>query len=269
LFGRDASNRARRRRAAKAELVRLFHAPQSVLAIHYSCESFYDRPDGSSPRITSIAVRNLGSGQTVSFSIHQLAERDKKIKDEEIESSYDDLEKKMLKEFYDYVERNRHCIWLHWNMRDVNYGFAALAHRFKVLGGKEPSEIPESQLCDLARLLVGLYGVGYIGHPRLARIIEKNKISDKDFLTGEDEAKAFINKQYVKLHQSTLRKVDILTNLAERVHDGTLRTNATRSEIYGSELAYLVQLCQEHWFFVIIAFVGSVASVIGLIVAFM
>jgi hypothetical protein len=91
VFGRDASKRARRRRAAKKELDRLFEAPHSVLAIHYSCESFYDRPDGSSPRITSIAVRNLASGQTVSFSIHQLAERDKKVRVEDIEASYDEL----------------------------------------------------------------------------------------------------------------------------------------------------------------------------------
>lgn len=42
-----------------------------VVVVHYSCESFYDRPDGSTPRVTSIAVRNLGSGQTESFSISQ------------------------------------------------------------------------------------------------------------------------------------------------------------------------------------------------------
>jgi len=268
MFGRDAGNRARRRHAAKSDLSRLFQSPNSVLAIHYSCESFYERPDGSSPRITSIAVRNLGSGQTVSFSIHQLAERDKKIKPDEIESSYDDLERKMLKEFYEFVDRNRTCTWLHWNMRDVNYGFAAIAHRYKVLGGKDVFEVPDHQLSDLARLLVGLFGVGYIGHPRLARIVEKNNITNKDFLTGEEEAKAFVDKQYVKLHQSTLRKVDILTNLAERAHDGTLKTNATRSEIYGSEVAYLTSILQEHWGFALIALIGSIASIIGLISLF-
>ena len=30
-------------------------------------ESFYDRPNGASPRITSIAVRQLDSGNTLSF----------------------------------------------------------------------------------------------------------------------------------------------------------------------------------------------------------
>jgi hypothetical protein len=268
LFGRDAGAKARRRRAAKADLSRVFGTPHNVLAIHYSCESFYGRADGSSPRITSIAVRNLSSGQTVSFSIHQIAERDKKLRIEDIESNNDELEKKMLKEFYEYVDRNKHCVWLHWNMRDVNYGFAALAHRYKVLGGKDPAEIDEGKLADLARILVGLYGVGYIGHPRLARIVEKNSISKLGFLGGEEEAAAFMQKEYVKLHQSTLRKVDIIANLAERAFDGTLKTNAKRAEIYGGDLAYLTQLCQEHWLFAILAVAGSVASIVGLVFVF-
>jgi hypothetical protein len=49
---------------------------ENVSVIHYFCESFYDRPNGASPRITSIAVRKLDTGQTLSFSIHQVAERE-------------------------------------------------------------------------------------------------------------------------------------------------------------------------------------------------
>lgn len=239
-----------------------------MLLIHYSCESFYDRPDGSSPRITSIAVRNLATGQTNSFSIHQVAERDKRLEPQFIEDNYGDLEKKMLKEFYDFAERNIGCTWLHWNMRDINYGFGALAHRYKVVGGKGAVDIPERQLVDLARMLAALYGVGYIGHPRLAKLIERNKITAVGFLTGADEAAAFEAKQYVRLHQSTLRKVDIIANIAERALHGTLRTNATRKEIYGSELAYLLDTCREHWLFVAVAGIGSIASIVGLVLYF-
>ena len=46
-----------------------------VNIIHDSCESFYDWPDRSSPRITSIAVPNPGTAQATSFSIHRMAER--------------------------------------------------------------------------------------------------------------------------------------------------------------------------------------------------
>ena len=40
--------------------------------IHYSCGSFTESETGYSPRITSIAIYNLKSGQTTSFSIHLL-----------------------------------------------------------------------------------------------------------------------------------------------------------------------------------------------------
>jgi hypothetical protein len=192
-----------------------------------------------------------------------VAERDKKLNPEEIYTNYDVYERQMLDEFYDFVDRHKHCSWLHWNMRDINYGFAALAHRSQVLGGKSV-DIPDTNLVDLARLLVGIYGVGYIGHPRLERLVEKNKITSLNFLSGKDEAQAFDQKAYVKLHQSTLRKVDILANIAERTVDGTLKTNARRKDIYGSNIAYAMELIKEHWIFVLIAFIGSVASIVGL-----
>ena len=110
------------------------------LIIHYSCQSFYGREDGTSPRITSIAVHNYTSGQTESFSIHMTAEKDR-IDFIDIENKYNDLEKKMLKEFYTYVQEHKDYIWIHWNMRNSSYGFQAIEHRYSVLGGK-PVIIP-------------------------------------------------------------------------------------------------------------------------------
>lgn len=262
-MGEDHS-RVRRRRAALSQLANLASNPKAVVIIHYSCQSFYDRPDGASPRVTSIAVRNLGSGQTTSFSIHQAAERDKKLQREQIEEQYDDLEKRMLKEFYDYADKHSHCTWLHWNMRDINYGFSALEHRCRVLGGR-PGEIAETQRCDLARILVDLYGVGYMGHPRLAKLVEKNRITLLNFLTGEEEAAAFERGDYVKLHQSTLRKVDILANIFERTVDGTLKTNARLHEIYGGYWALAVDQIRNHW---LIALIGAVSSIVGILALF-
>lgn len=67
--------------------------PENYLIIHYSCESFYDITDGHTPRITSIAVYSFNTAQTESFSIHKTAER-KHVRIEDIESQYDQLEKK-------------------------------------------------------------------------------------------------------------------------------------------------------------------------------
>ena len=66
----------RKQKVSRGVIDRLFADAANVWVIHYSCESFYERTDGRSPRITSIAIRKLDAGQTVSFSIHQVAEVD-------------------------------------------------------------------------------------------------------------------------------------------------------------------------------------------------
>jgi hypothetical protein len=144
-------------------------------------------------------------------------------------------------------------------MRDINYGFAALEHRAQVLGAVS-IVVPEENRHDLARLLISLYGVGYIGHPRLERLIEKNMITARDFLVGAEEAKAFEAGEYVKLHQSTLRKVDVLANIAERAENGTLRTNSNWWDIHGGTLAAAGEWLREHWLVSAISAAGSIAA---------
>lgn len=124
---KTAPNPKRQKEASK-RLEELFADRSNAWVIHYSCESFYDRPNGASPRITSIAVRSLDSAQTHSFSIHQLAER-LKVPFGEIEPRYDELERQMLDAYYQHVGGHRGMKYVHWNMRDINYGFAAIDHR--------------------------------------------------------------------------------------------------------------------------------------------
>ena len=253
--------RIQRRRKALRQLRDLAERDNNVLLIHYSCESFYDRPEGRTPRVTSIAVRNFASGQTDSFSIHKVAEQ-QGVPFADIEKQYDELEKEMLGEFFDLVKRREGHTWVHWNMRDINYGFSAIEHRFRVLGG-EPVEIDEARKVDLSRALVALYGTGYIGHPRLANLIERNRITNRDFLTGQEEANAFDAKDYVKLHQSTLRKADILANILGRTVDGTLKTNARWWEVHGVNPKVIGELIQEHWIVSVLGFLAILATLYG------
>lgn len=252
--------RLRGRKKAREAINRIMDHPEDAFVIHYSCESFYDRADGKTPRVTSIAVRNLDSGQTESFSIHKIAEQ-KGIDFGEIHNHYDELEKEMLEEYFQYAIENQGKMWIHWNMRDINYGFIALEHRLKALKGT-PFVIPEGKKFDFARAMVSLYGVGYISHPRLVKLIEKNKISDKDMLTDAEEAEAFENEEYVKLHQSTLRKVDILANIFGRTADGTIKTNSKWYETYGIHPKVLVELVRENWVYGILCIVILVWSLI-------
>lgn len=65
----------------------------------------------------------------------------------------------------------------------------------------------------LARELIALFGIEYAPHGangRLHSLMELNHITAKDALTGAEEAKAFEDKKFVRLHQSTLRKVDVM-----------------------------------------------------------
>gem|GEM_PF-4340748 len=56
-------------------------------------------------------------------------------------------------------------------------------------------------------------------------LVERNNIADKDAMTGAEEARAYEEKKYGELEMSTLRKVDILANICERIHDGSLKTD--------------------------------------------
>ncbi|WP_221644688.1 MULTISPECIES: hypothetical protein [unclassified Nostoc] len=174
----------------------------------------------------------------------------------------------MLDEFYNYVRHHASHIWLHWNMRDINYGFPAIAHRYKVLQG-EPEEISESKLVDLSRLLIAIYGISYIQHPRLNSLVEKNSITYRDFLDGKGEADAFINKEYVRLHQSTLRKVDVLANIVERTANGSLKTNSSSKDIYGNYFTALIELIKENPVISgVLGLISFVSAVIGIISVF-
>ncbi len=239
----------KRQKAGWATLDRLNAEASNCWVIHYSCESFYDRPEGQSPRITSIAVRRLDTGQTLSFSIYQVAER-KAISVADIEKHYDDLERIMLDEFYRHVGAHQGMKYIHWNMRDINYGFAALEHRYRVLGG-EPVVIADDKKFDLARILIEIYGVGYAKNPRLASLLELNSIKPLNFMSGAEEAEAFQQHDYVALHQSTLRKVDVIANIFTRAQDRSLKTNTTWWEMHGGRLRAFWQLDTRknpsHW----------------------
>lgn len=257
-----ASKQRDRRQAAKQTLDELFRQPSIVNVIHYSCETFYDRPQGESPRIASVAVRNMGSKLTTSFSIHQYAEINK-VAFDAITDSYDRLEREMLGAFYTFVNQNPNVKWLHWNMRNTQYGFPALAHRFTVLGG-HPQTIPESQLFNLSSILGDIYGPAYIDHPRLDRLTTLNNISKLNFLSGSNEALAFERRNFTKLHLSTLNKVDAIHHLAERAWDETLQTHSHWMSQYGISLGGSVEDVTGHWLFQLLVVVSVIATIFGL-----
>jgi len=151
----------------------------------------------------------------------------------------------MLKEYFDHLKHHQGMNYLHWNMRDINYGFAAIEHRFRVLKG-EPFILGDNHKFDVARLLVDIYGPSYAPHPRLAKLLALNGIKPLSFKNGAEEAAAFQNHEYVELHQSTLRKVDVISDIIYRVHDRTLITKTTWWQMHGGHVRTTVDWIFEH-----------------------
>lgn len=249
--------RYKRHKQARKILKEIEESTRDYLVIHYSCESFYDIQDGRTPRITSIAVRELDSGQTHSFSIHKIAEKQEVTLDA-ISGKYDELEKTMLDELMELIQRSPKRKWIHWNMRDINYGFPAIYHRYEVLNGS-PCTIDESRLIDIARVLKDCYGEGYAGgHPRMQKLLELNGMNHKELLSGENEAVAFDSQEYIMLHQSTLRKVNEISNIVIMACENTLKTASSLKEVYGLHPQGIYEMLRERWWFGIGAFLLGV-----------
>lgn len=192
--------------STKSTLKILKNNEQNLFIVHYSCQNLNDNNENYSPRITSIAVLHIGSSTMHSFSIHLIAEI-KKIARESIHDHYDELEGEMLKRFFDFIADNDNAYWLHWNMTNINYGFEALSHRYKVLTQNDSKRIPDSRKFNLSALILSIYGKDCVSHPRMASFMKLNDGEHRDNLNGKEEVEAFASKEYVKLHKSTMSKV--------------------------------------------------------------
>lgn len=224
------------------------------LIIHYSCESFYGKSDGYSPRVTSIAIKKLDNAQSDLFAIHKIAEI-KHISFDKIESYYDELEKEMLKRFYTFVKYNKDKIWIHWNMRDSNYGFAAIEHRAEVLGIKSIPKIDDINKIDLAVLFKERYGQDYAKNPRIQSLVEQNLIKPKDLLYGKVEAEAFENQEYIKLGMSSASKVDLFAHFLNLSIDNKLIVRTNKFDIYGLSLKGILAMIQDNTIYTIFAYI--------------
>ncbi|MFD1392036.1 hypothetical protein ACFQ3L_00335 [Lacticaseibacillus jixianensis] len=201
------------------------------LIIHYSCESFFDT-NGATPRITAIAVKSPSSGQTDLFAVHKAAEL-MKIKPEDIVERYEEVERMMLDDFFTFVQGHLDKIWIHWNMRDSNFGFKALEQRYRVLG-KVPAIIPDQNKLDMAILFRKYYGKSYIGDPHIKALMDYNGIHVKDFMSGKDEANAFKNHEFIRLSFSCAGKVNLFDKFLTRAIDNELKTQSSFRDEYGN-----------------------------------
>ncbi len=209
----------------KKQLEDLKSKERNIYFIHYSCESLNDANEGYSPRITSIAVLHYASRQMSSFSMHLIAE-EKHIPRANIANSYNDIETTLLKRFFKFAEsRGNDAIWVHWNMNNINFGFETLEHRYRVLSGEEPYHINENNRINLSALLARKYGPNYAKDPKMQNLMDLNGGKHRDYLSGQEEVSAFKANEFVKMHNSTMRKVMFFESVYEKMQKNKLRTD--------------------------------------------
>jgi hypothetical protein len=252
-MGFFTTNRLESRKIGKEIITSLKKKNNKALIIHYSCESFFNL-NGRTPRVTSICIKDRGSNTTKTFSIHIQAQIEKFdlccIDDDE----YDILEKKMLIDFYKFVNKHHTCNWIHWNMRNASYGFEAIGNRFRILGGT-PKEIESKFKFDLPEILGKIYTYKFEKHKpngQLLNLANRNEISNRDALIGKDEATAFDNRDYLKLHMSTTRKVEIIDRILTLEEENKLKVEASVFIIYGISPMGIFEMIKNNWLLFII-----------------
>ena len=201
---------------------------ENSYVIHYSCQNLNDYNESYSPRITSIAVLHIGSNQMSSFSVHTIAE-ELNIDKSNIENSYDEIEKVILERFFKFAEsKGEEVYWIHWNMKNINFGFEHLEHRYRILTKSEPFHINEKSRYNLTSMLNYKYGSNYAKHPKMLSLMELNSQKHRDFLTGEEEVSAFKAGEFVKMHKSTMCKVYFFEMVLRKMQKNELKTDTNR-----------------------------------------
>ena len=209
--------------------------PHTFYIIHYSCESLYDDNTGLSPRITSIAVKHYSSGQTVSFSAHIVAEQ-LGIAREQIHEQYDEVEARLLKDFFSFARERKGDTWVHWNMDNIAYGFEHIEHRYECLLKETPPVVPVEQRVNLSWMISDRYGTDYAPHPKMLKLMEQNGERDRHFLTGLEEIDAFKKHEFIRMHMSVLAKVNFFRDVMDKASRGKLKTTSNSLLYHADQL---------------------------------
>lgn len=225
-----------------------------VLIIHYSCESFTNKHKRT-PRISAICIKNRVNNETKSFSIHLTAEKLGIKLNYITNDEYEMCEKSFLQDFINYISGKRGYILVHWKMRNATYGFEALINRFKIL--KSTNEklnwLIEFKKYDLSFLLEQIYSKNYALNPNINKrkggiidLAEINNLPINFCLSGKEEGDFFEKKEYVKIHNSTVQKVEIIDEILRLSLKDELNTYSHIYQKYGLTLSGVIDIIKNN-----------------------
>jgi hypothetical protein len=143
---------------------------------------------------------------------------------DEVEARYDEIERELLVQFYNFARDRREKYWVHWNMRNVTFGFEHIEHRYRVLNKQEPPSIPVEVRINLNDVLKSRYGYDYAPDPRMLSLMELNGGRAQGFLSGKEESDAFKAKDFIRMNTSTIAKVDFFGFVISSARKGKLKT---------------------------------------------
>lgn len=242
---------------AREALGRIKKHRQNCLVIHYACQSLFDDKEGHSPRVANIVVTDYDNNQTSSFALHMMAEK-LKIPKAKISANFDKIEKLLLEEFYEFVRNHPGNIWVHWNMKDLVFGFEVLAHRYGVLTGKNAPSIDIDNRINLAELLIGRFGKDYADVPHIPKLMELNGGIRRDFVAGTDEVGLFQAEEFARLHSSTVSKVNFFRDVIDLILDNKLKVKTLG--VYDK-----IDRALDHVFAKVIGVLASIYALVDLI----
>lgn len=199
------------------DLIDAVGAGQKVICIHYSCENFYDvtdRPVG----VSAIGICELmASGERDSqvFSIASAAANDDVV----------EREKELLQRFFDFAKNQPDARWVHWNMNNATYGFAALISRHRFLFAVDPPSVfRPDRLYDLDSIIAARYGDQFSNHPKFRNLCSLNRYFMSFFKDGKEEARAYSDGDYGLVERSAGEKAHLLASLLTDFRSGALQT---------------------------------------------
>ncbi len=110
-------------------------------------------------------------------------------------------------------------------MRNLTFGFEYLEHRYRSLCEAEPPSIPVEVRINLSGMLIDRYGPDYSPSPRMKNLMLLNGELDVRCLEGAKEAEAFKNKEFIRMHSSTISKVEFFCHAISLAIRGKMRTD--------------------------------------------
>jgi hypothetical protein len=198
--------------------------PDNFYIIHYSSENLFDEStEGMTPRITSVVASHYATGQLQSFAIHTSADV-LNIPRADVAAQYDAIEREMLRQLYDFMRTRTQHLWVHWNMRSITFGFEHLAHRYQILSGNDAPIIPVENRINLNDILREKFGSLYAAHPQMQNLMLLQGDLPIHFLTGEQESACFARQEFIRMHESTISKVQFFRSAIGRMLKGRLKT---------------------------------------------